>query len=173
MRRYFLPLMLLSLIFGTSCQPKVNIEEEKEAILAVIQEEADGFMSMDKDKVFATHLQGSEEVRMELGVYGYRVYEGWDDIESLLGDFLDSESEGNVKISKENVTIKVAGTGALFTCDNVVQWSTGDDIDGYTNLQVVFLEKVMGDWKISFAAYYNKPVEVPGIDESFSGPGGL
>ena len=173
MRRYFLPLFALAMLVATSCQPKVNVEKEKEAILAVILEEADAFESMDKDRVFATHIQDSEEKRLELGVYGYRIYDGWEELGTLLGDYLDAEATENVKISKENVQIKVAGTAAWLICDNVLQWGGGDDIDGYTNIQITFLEKVKGEWKISFSAYYNKPVEVPGIDESFSGSGGL
>jgi len=173
MRRYFWPLFILALIVGTSCQPKVNVEKEKEAILAVILEEAAAAEAMDKDRVYDTHIQGSEEKRLELGVYGYRIYDGWDEIETLLGDFLDGESSENFTISKENVQIKVAGTAAWLICDNILQWGSGDEDSGYSNIQIVFLEKVKGEWKISLSAYYNKPVEVPGIDESFSGAGGL
>jgi len=173
MRRYFWPLFILALIVGTSCQPKVNIEKEKEAILALILEESDGVAAMDKDQVYSTHSQSSEEMRLELGVYGYRLYDGWDEIESLFGDFLKGGNTDNIKISKENVQIKVAGTAAWLICDNVIQWGTGNEIDGYSNIQIVFLEKMKGEWKISFTAYYSKPVEVPGIDESFSGSGGL
>lgn len=173
MRRYFWPLFILALIVGTSCQPKVNVEKEKEAILAVLLEEADAAEAMDKDRVYATHIQGSEEKRLELGVYGYRSYDGWDEVEALLGDFLEGEPSENFKISKENVQIKVSGTAAWLLCDNVLQWGSGDEKDGYSNIQIVFLEKVKGEWKISLSAYYNKPVEVPGIDESFSGAGGL
>ncbi len=173
MRRYFWPLYILVLVIGTSCQPKVNVEKEKEAILAVIQEESDGVAAMDKDRVYATHIQSSEEMRLELGVYGYSLYDGWDEIESLFSDFLEGGNSDNIKISKENVVIKVNGNGALLTCDNFVQWGTGGETDGYSNIQIAFLEKVKGEWKISFTAYYSKPVEVPGIDESFSGSGGL
>ena len=65
MRRYFWPLFILVLLIGTSCQPIVNVEKEKEAILAVILEEADAAASMDKDRAYATHIQGSEEMRLE------------------------------------------------------------------------------------------------------------
>ena len=173
MKKYFWLLFILVWVIGTSCQPKVNIEKEKEAILAVIQEEADAMASMDKDRVYATHTQSSEEMRLELGIYGYRIYEGWNDIEALLGDYLEGEPSPNIRISKENVQIKVTGTAAWLMCDNIIQWGSGDEIDGYSNIQIAFLEKVQGEWKISFSAYYNKPVEVPGIDESFSGSGGL
>jgi hypothetical protein len=172
MRKFFWPLFVLAILIGTSCQPSVNIEKEKEAVLAVILEEADALLAMDKERVFATHIQSSEEMRLELGVYGYRIYDGWEEIGSLIGDFVDAEPSEHAKISKENVKIKVAGTAAWLICDNVFSWGTGEEKDGYSNIQIAFLEKVQGEWKISLTAYYNKPVEVPGIDETFSRPGG-
>jgi hypothetical protein len=173
MKKFFLPLFVLVLIVGTACEPRVNVEKEKEAILAVLEEESNAMEAMDKDGVFATHLQSDEEMRWELGVYGYRLYDGWDEIKTLLGDYLDGTQVNNLNISKENVNIKVAGNAAWLTCDNVVEWGTAEEKDGFSNIQIVFLEKVQGDWKIAFTAYYSKPVEVPGIDESFSGADGL
>jgi hypothetical protein len=167
MKRYFFPLFIVALVVGTSCQPKVNVEKEKEAILAVILEEADAASSMDKDRVYATHVKGSEEIRLELGVYGYNMYKGWDEIGSILGDFLDGDQIDNLKISKENVIIKVTGNSAWLVCDNNVSWGSGDEKDGYSNIQIVFLEKLEGTWKISFTTYYSKPVEIPGIEETF------
>ena len=173
MRRYFLPLLMLTVLFATGCQPKVNVEKEKEAILAVIEEEARGFETMDKERVYATHIQDSDEMRLELGVYGYRFYDGWEQIDELLGDYMDGNQTSDIRVSKENVNIKVHGISAWLTCDNVVQWGSGDEADGYSNIQINFLEKVNGQWLIAFSAYYSKPVEVPGIDESFSGTDGL
>lgn len=167
MRRYFFPLFIMTIVLGTSCQPKVNVEKETEAILAVLQEEAEGLKTMDKDRVYATHMQDSQETRMELGVYGYNIYEGWDDIESLLGDYMEGGEHMTHDNSKENVIIKISGNSAWLTCDNVWSWTTEDGEDGFSNIQITFLEKVKGEWKISFSAYYNKPVEVPGIVESF------
>lgn len=173
MRKFFCPLFVLAAVIGTSCQPKVNIEKEKEAILAVILEEADAIMELDKDRVYATHIRDSSEKRLELGVYGYTIYDGWEEIDAMVGDYFDGQPDENFNISKENVEIKVAGTGAWLICDNVISWGAAETRDGYSNIQITFLEKVKGAWKISFTAYYNKPVEVPGIDESFSGYGGL
>jgi len=167
MKRYFWPLFIIALVIGTSCQPKVNVEKEKEAILTLILEEADATSSMDKDRVYATHIKGSEEIRLELGVYGYNMYKGWDEIETILGDFLEGNQIEDIEISKENVIIKVTGASAWLTCDNNVSWGSGDEKDGYSNIQIVFLEKLKGEWKISFSAYYSKPVEVPGIEETF------
>jgi hypothetical protein len=121
---------------------------------------------MDKDRIFATHIQGSDEVRMELGVYGFNTYHGWDKIEALLGDYVEGSEPLSLENSKENVILKVTGNSAWLTCDNVWKDKNGGE-GGFSNIQIVFLEKVKGEWKISFAAYYSKPVGVPGIEETF------
>lgn len=167
MRRFFFPLFIIVVALVTSCQPKVNVEKETKAILAVLQEEAEGLKTMDKERVYATHMQGSQETRMELGVYGFNIYEGWDEIESLLGDYLEGGPHMNHINAKENVILKITGNSAWLTCDNVWRGTTEDGKDEFSNIQIVFMEKVKGEWKISFSAYYNKPVAVPGIVESF------
>ena len=77
-------MFIIAILIGTSCQPTVNVEKEKEAIMAAIQVEINGFESKDKDQIFSRHIQDSEEVRLELGVYGFNIYKGWDEIETLL-----------------------------------------------------------------------------------------
>jgi len=166
MRRYFFPLFIVAVLMGTSCQPKVNLEKEKEAIMAVLREESEGLKAMDKDRIFATHIQDSDEVRMELGVYGFNTYHGWDKIEALLGDYVEGSEPLALENSKQNVILKVTGNTAWLTCDNVWKDKNGGE-GGFSNIQIVFLEKVKGEWKISFSAYYSKPVGVPGIEETF------
>ena len=166
MRRYFFPLFIVAVLMGTSCQPKVNLEKEKEAIMAVLREESEGLKAMDKDRIFSTHIQDSDEVRMELGVYGFNTYHGWDKIEALLGDYVEGSEPLALENSKQNVILKVTGNTAWLTCDNVWKDKNGGE-GGFSNIQIVFLEKVKGEWKISFSAYYSKPVGVPGIEETF------
>jgi hypothetical protein len=166
MRSYFYPLLVVAMVIGTSCQPEVNAEKEKEAILAVIKEEAEALKVMDKERVYATHIRDSDETRLELGVYGYNIYQGWDKIESLMDDYLEGYRHGNEVNTKENVILKVTGNNAWLTCDNVWKLSASGEVV-YSNIQIVFLEKVNGEWKISFSAYYNRPTSVQGIAEPF------
>ncbi|MEA3476994.1 MAG: hypothetical protein U9R60_02355 [Bacteroidota bacterium] len=167
MKRYFWPLFVIAILIGTSCQPRVNVEKEKEAIMAMIQRDIEGFQSLDKDLIFSNHVQDGEEVRLELGVYGYNIYHGWDQIETLLSDFLEGNEYDSMENSKENVILRITGNAAWLVCDNTTILRSGDVEDVITNMQILFLEKVKGEWKISFSAYYSKPVEVPGIPETF------
>jgi hypothetical protein len=51
--------ILLVIIFfaGISCQDKMDIEKEKEAIKAVIEEETRAYLDQDFERLAKTHLQ--------------------------------------------------------------------------------------------------------------------
>ena len=156
MRRYLWPLFAILLLAGTSCQQ--NIEKEKEAILAVLQEEAEASVSKDIERLFAVHVKDSLESRMELGIYGYNTFRGWDEVQTLIGDFMEGDMQLENPVNhKENMILKVAGKSAWLTCDNIWEWTVDGHSGGYNNIQILFLEKIKGDWKISFSAYYTKP----------------
>ena len=154
-------ILTLMLIVGTSCEQNVDIEKEKEAILALLQAESEAMLAKDKDAAFALHVQDELETRLEMGQYGYNRYEGWEEVKALVGDYIGGEGQvygvDDLKNAKENVRMKITGNTAWLVCDNILEWTTEEGPDGYSNLQILFLEKVKGEWKISFAAYYSPP----------------
>ena len=159
MKSYLWSFFAILIIAATSCQLVTDVEKEKEAILAVLQEESDASLAMDKERVFALHVKDDLETRLELGEYGYNTYKGWDEVSGLLGDALSGDGAlmgENAVNRKENMIIKVTGNTAWLTCDNIWEWNIDGDKGGYSNIQVNFLEKIQGEWKISFAAYYSK-----------------
>ncbi len=159
--KIFAGTVLAILLFaGTSCQQTVNVEKEKEAIRAVLEEESAAMLAKDVERVFDLHVQDDSETRLELGEYGFNTYKGWDEVSVLLGDALDGEGElmaANAVNRKENMIIKVTGNTAWVTCDNIWEYSSDGEKGGYSNIQVNFLEKIKGEWKISFTAHYSKP----------------
>jgi len=161
MRKYLFPLFAIILFIGTSCQTGTNPEKEEEALLDVLYKESAALLAGDMEAVFALHTQDEKETRLELGVFGYNTYEGWDAIKTLLEDAAPGLKHDNIVNVKENVISKVNGNGAWLTCDNIWKWNDdGGEQEGYNNLQVVFFEKIKGEWKISFASYYTKAVPV-------------
>ena len=111
------------------------------------------------EAVFALHTQDVQETRLELGVFGYNTYDSWDAIKTLLMDVSPGLQHSNVVNIKENVISKVNGNSAWLKCDNIWKWNDdGGEQEGYENLQVVFFEKIKGEWKIAFASYYSKAV---------------
>ncbi|MFO7670407.1 MAG: nuclear transport factor 2 family protein [Bacteroidales bacterium] len=160
MKKYLLPLFCMIWLAGTSCETKINTEKEKKAIMEVLYKEAEAIKAGDLDGLFALHTQDSLETRIELGIYGYNTIKGWDNVKALLRDAVQGLQHPYAVNTKENVIIKVAGNSAWLTCDNIWTWNLDGDSQGYSNIQVVFFEKIKGEWKISFASYYSKAIPV-------------
>jgi len=142
-------------LISLSCRQS-NPEKEQESILSVLSEESAATLAGDFEKYRATHIQDDLETRIEMGIYGYRVYKGWEEVSREMSDYIEGHPGGNVVNRKENVIIKVTNNTAWLTCDNI--WIS-EDTPGeiiYNNLQITFFEKVKGEWKISFSAYYSK-----------------
>ncbi len=157
MRRFIWLLLALILVAGSSCEQIVNVEKEKEAILAVLLEESAAYTAGDKERVFAVHMKDDLETRLELGVHGYNAYIGWDEIKTLLGDATDAWQGDHAVNTKEDVIMKVTGKSAWIACNNVWKSTFEGEDSSFSNVQIVFLEKVKGEWKISFSTYYSKP----------------
>lgn len=141
----------------SSCQQKINIKKEKEAILQVLLDEGATFTSYDLEGLSALHIQDETALRME---GGENVYQGWDEIEELYQKYIDANQSynqknetDNWKNEKENVITKVLGNTAWSLCDNIWKWDIDGETEGFQNKQLTFLEKVNGEWKISSVAF--------------------
>jgi hypothetical protein len=153
-------IIAIFLLSGTSCQQNVNVEKEKQAIMALLKAEGDAALSRDMELIGDIYVHDELTTRLEMGQYGYNRYEGWEEVERLIGDFLEGEGDlggDNPVNRKENIIIKVTGNTAWLTCDNIWEWTVDGEKGGYNNIQIQFLEKIKGEWKISFTAYYTKP----------------
>ena len=160
MKKHLVFLFAAILMTASSCQTATNPENEEKALLEVLEKEAAALVAGDMEGVFALHTQDSKETRLEMGIYGYNTYEGWDAIKVLLEDAAPGLKHTNAVNHKENVISKVNGNSAWLKCDNIWKWDDEGGPGGYNNLQVVFFEKIKGEWKISFASYYSKAVPV-------------
>ena len=158
MRNSILGLLALALLVLNSCQTGTNSENEEAALLEVLRLESEALLAGDLEAAFALHTQDEMETRLELGIYGYNTYKGWDKIRPLLEDAAPGLNATGAVNVKENVISKVAGNCAWLTCDNIWKWSDDGEQGGYNNIQTVFFEKIKGEWKISFASYYSKAV---------------
>ena len=144
----------VAVLTAVSCQP--NNDEEEQAVMSVLAAESDALLAGDFESFMAQHVKGELETRVEMGIYGYNVYKGWDRVSGLVRDFLEGGSMENLENKKENCIVHVNGKSAWVTCDNV-WYDKSDSNEIYSNnLQIAFLEKLNGAWKISFSAYYTK-----------------
>jgi len=73
---------LIIFLIGTSCEEKIDIEKEKEAILAVIEEEAASYYASDFERWSATQVHDSSKIIMNSSRSGYNYRIGWESISS-------------------------------------------------------------------------------------------
>ena len=154
------PLLVLStLIFLTcvSCKEKIDIAKEKEAVLKVLQEEGDAFAANDLSRLSAIYIQDSTQTR----VTSSTIYKGWSELKKLYENYIKLNSTDsswvNPKNIKENIIIKITGNSAWVVCDNIWEFEYNNTPWKQTNMQIAFLEKINGEWKISFDAFIPKP----------------
>ena len=166
MKKNVIILILTTLIAGVACQEQIDIEKEKEAIMAVIQEEADAVIAMDMERLFAVHVQDSLDTRLQTRENDYTIYAGWNEIKALFERWEESGLDGeDHKNFKENIILKVTNGSAWLICDNIWKWTYEGEPGGMDNIEITFLEKIEDEWKISFTAYITKPEPEEEVDE--------
>ncbi len=138
-----------SLFAGNSCQEKIDVEKEKEAIKAVIEEETNAAYGSDFDRMVATWVQDETTVRLQANKSGYTYIVGVEELNSLIKDAFESapEPDGSKEV-KTNYKIKVYPESAWAVFDNEGYNSEGELTN--KSIHVEFLEKVDGEWRIVY-----------------------
>lgn len=149
MKKYVLTLFAIILLTGTSCEEKIDIEKEKEAIKAVIEEETNAFLNRDFDRFAATYVQDETNIRLSANKSGYNYYVGWEEIGSLFKEYFENNPDPSTDTyEKTNYKVKVYRKSAWVINDETVY-----DSDGENSLKMIavrFLEKYNGEWKIVY-----------------------
>ena len=149
MKKIIFPILALLLIAGSSCQEKIDIEKEKEAIMAVIEEETNAFIDRDWDRMAATYIQDSTNIRLGASKSSYGYYVGWGEINSLFEEYFKSNPEPSTNKSvNTNYRIKVYKESAWAIYDEA--WQDSESEVYSKNISVRFLEKFDGEWKIVY-----------------------
>lgn len=159
--------ILLVLVLA-SCAPTIDTEKEKAAILAVLQEEGDAFSAADMNRIAATHTANAQDVRLAWDGSGAKRYEGWDQIKGLYEEYMANPLPGgSFKNAKEKVVVRVANGSAWVVCDNTWKSTQDGKENSFTNVQVAFLEKQQGKWKVAFTAFVPRsdPESIDGVYE--------
>jgi hypothetical protein len=144
------PLMTFMLL---SCTQKVNIENEMEAIKAVINSETQAWIDKDPEKMKEFYIQDAFQTRVNIQDSIYTVATGWDKRSiaiDTLAKYADWVGVDKFKVAKEFIVIKVYGDAAwavLKETQNMVYYGSPATSVAIIN---VMLEKVdKREWKIS------------------------
>ena len=154
MKRIIFSTLTLLLITGSSlCKEKIDIEKEKAAIIAVIEEETNAFRDKDFDRFAATYVQDETNIRLSARKSGYIYVVGWEELGSGFKEYIENNPEPSTtdKAEKINYKIKVYKESA---------WAVNDEVrydgEGEVSSKLIavrFLEKVNGEWKIVYLSF--------------------
>jgi len=140
-----------------ACQQKVDIEKDKEAIKAVIQQEVNAFVAKDMDKLASFYIQDELNTRLqETCALEHPIYSGWNVVKSFLENLMKEPETGytNLKNSKEDFIIKINGDCAWVINKDVWSWEVNGQPSEGTGIQTTFMEKINGSWKISMMSCF-------------------
>ena len=145
MKKYVFALLAIVLLAGASCQEKIDIEKEKAAIIAVIEEETNAYLDRDFDRQNECFIQDETAVGILAGKDG--LYDGWEIISAAYKSIYENSPEPtNLMVKNENYKIKVYRDCAWAVYDEY----NVDENDSISNGPrcIRFLEKVDDKWKI-------------------------
>ena len=158
MKRPGIFILTLLVITMVSCRSTIDIEAEKQAIIDVINAETEAYLAFDFEKVKSFYVQDSLNFRLTTGADDHVFLEGWDQIESFFRDELiegnpHAPADAHINVSKNNYRIRVYEKSAFVMCSEKWTYTMPDRVIEINSLQVRFMEKVNGDWKIAFLSF--------------------
>jgi len=150
MRIYLSFFIVLFLLTNISCQ-KIK-ENEKEAIIAVIEEATNAYKARDFGRVAAIWVQDESIIRLNSGNYGHSYSKGWENIGTAYKDLFEANPEAiTTKYEKVNYKIEIYKKSAWVVHDELIYDSENEY--QYTQIGVHLLVKKKGLWKIVYLSY--------------------
>ncbi len=156
MRYTILSLFVFVALVFTSCEQPIDFEKEKAAIIEVMRQETQTYIDRDFEAMYATHVQDSMNMRLSAGADNYVFAEGWEEVaKHMTGDQTEDDlgSDLHIAFDKYNYRMKIYPSSAFVVCDQKWTSSYGEDVTEINSIQVRFLEKIKGEWKISFVSF--------------------
>lgn len=156
MRYTILSALIIAAFAVTGCEKAIDYEKEKAAIIAVMEKETQTYIDRDFEGMFSTHVQDSLNMRLTAGADNYVFAEGWEDVSRhMTGDQTEDDlgPDLHITVEKSNFRMKIYPITAFVVCDQ--KWITqyDDEVVEMNSIQVRFLEKIEGEWKISFVSF--------------------
>ena len=156
MRYSILFILAIALTGVTGCEQEINVDKERSAIIAVINQETDAYLERDYESVYATHVQDSLNMRLTAGPDSYVFLEGWAEVgKHMLGNETEDDlsPDLHITVEKYNYRMKIYPVSAFVVCDQKWTSQYGDDVNEINSIQVRFLEKLEGEGRISFVSW--------------------
>lgn len=156
MRYTVLFLLVMVAIVFPGCKQSIDYDQERAAIISVINRETDAYLARDFEAVYDCHVHDSLNMRLTAGADNYVFLQGWDQVSKHLSSD-ETEDDLNpdlhITVKKSNYRMKIYPNSAFVVCDQKWISSYENDTTTIKSIQVRFLEKIEGEWKISFVSW--------------------
>ncbi len=156
MKYTILSALIIAAFAVTGCEKAIDYEKEKAAIIALMEKETQTYIDRDFEGMFSTHVRDSLNMRLTAGADNYVFAEGWEDVSRhMTGDETEDDLGVDIHstVEKTNFRMKIYPQSAFVVCDQKWTSQYADDMTEMNSIQVRFLEKVEGEWKISFVSF--------------------
>lgn len=153
-------ILFLPLLFN-SCQLKVDMDKEKEAIIFLIDQEKKAFFDRDTSLMESLWVHDSMARKMYMGSSGLTYFNGWaevhaHDLQNAVSDAIWDNSE-NLNVDFSDYEINIYDNAALVICNS--RWSgeyQGEKMDSEAK-RILHMVKTDGIWKFDLMAIYSMP----------------
>ncbi len=148
--------ILVLALAGCKQEETVDYEKERAAIIEVINKETNAYLERDFEAVYNTHVHDSLNMRATAGPNNYVFLEGWDEVSRHLASDEtedDLSPDLHINVEKSNYRMKIYPQSAFVVCDQVWTSRYDDDVTEITTIQIRFMEKVDGEWKIRYVSW--------------------
>jgi len=154
MKKNITILISLFIIIFVSCNNRIDTEKEKDAIIAVIENETNSHFAKDFEQQSKSFLQDESLIVLvsRKGGYGYAV--GWNQISKSIKQNIEKNPNPIAeKFENTDYKIKVYDKSAWAVYAENVYNSEGEFIRKVINVR--FLEKIDNEWKIVYLSDVN------------------
>jgi hypothetical protein len=143
--------LVLSFVFS-SCKPKVDIEQEKEAIKSVINAETQAWIDKNPDKMKEYYIHDDYQTRLNIQDSVFTISSGWDKRSTAidtLAKYADWRGVEQFKVAKDFIIIKVKDNTAWAILREDQEMIFNGSPAKAVSIINVMLEKEAGAWKIA------------------------
>ena len=157
------PLLLLTAVIFfslSSCEEKIDIEKEKEAIKAVFEQEKEGFFNQNTATMAETWIQEPSSVKIYMNDNGPLKFTGWDAIKKHdEANVADTTWDSNkVTLTFKDFEIQLLDDDAAWVMCETHWGGVENNVPmEFTQTRINVLRKDQGKWKFTLMAIYNHP----------------
>ena len=168
MKRIAIAVCVVVLVFAvasiaqTPANPTSGImEQEKDAIKALLEKEKQGYFAKDFGTIASTWVQKPSSVKLFMSARGEADFFGWAKIsegtkKELSEDYSDYK---NRRVDFSDFQFNIYESNAWVIFKSTWNWSFKNEQQKVEQTRIMAFEKVNGEWKIKLMAIYEVPKE--------------